>query len=119
MAITVNTLKLDGSGWAINAHSDVTSATPVEILASPGAGKSLAIREVNISVSNSAVAFLSSRVSATATENRILGPLYISHESLNYNDKYILPIVVTENENLMLSTSANAKINIYASGFTI
>ena len=117
MSITVNTLKLDGSGWAINAHSDVTSASPVEILAAPGSGKFIRLREVSISVEDSAIAFLSSRVSATATANRILGPLYISPESRKYQDKFIIPIRVTENENLMFSTSADSQINIYASGF--
>ena len=118
MAITVNTLSLDGSGWAINAHSDVTSASPVEILAAPGSGKFHQIREVNITVEDSAIAFLSSKVSATATAHRILGPLYIAPESRCWSEKFIIPIQVTENENIQFSTSANSQINIFASGYT-
>jgi len=118
MAITVNTLKLDGSGWAINAHSDVTSASPVEILAAPGSGKNHRLREVSISVEDSAIAFLSSKVSATATANRILGPIYIAPETRNWSEKFIVPLLITENENIQFSTSADSQVNIFASGYT-
>ena len=116
MAITVNTLTLDGSGWAVNAHADdATSASASVIQAAPGASKNIYLKEVNITAAGPATAFLSSKVSATATANRVLGPLHIS-SGVPYVDKFLKSVTVTENENLMFTTSGATAVNIYASG---
>ena len=116
MGISNTTLKLDKSGWAVNSTSS-DAINGEELVAAPGAGKTLILKEMHISVGQSARAIIDSRASATATATRMLGPISLNASTNNYVNRFINGIRTNAaNEAIYITSSANAFINVFVSG---
>ena len=74
------------------------------------------MKEIHISMGNSARAIIDSRASATATVTRLLGPISLNKGTNNYENDFVRGITANENEALYITSSANSFVNIYASG---
>jgi hypothetical protein len=116
MAITSQALKLDESGWAVNATSS-NAIGGEQIKAAPGTSKTLLLKELHISAGQSAMAIIDSRASATATATRLLGPITLNASTNNYQNQFVRGIRTNAvNEALYVTSSGNAYVNVYASG---
>lgn len=116
MPITTTELQVDQDGWAYNATTtDATSG--LAVVAAPGDGKFLVLKELHITTATSARAAIQSKASATATVSRQLGLLFI--DDSGYEDKFLGGLRLPENEELDFFTSAAGTLQVFAGGYTV
>ena len=114
MPITNQTLTAM-DGWAYNS-STTDSTSGLQVIAAPGSGKYLVVRELHITAPLSARAFIASRESATAAATTHLGPIMVN--ASGYAEKFVGGLSMVANEALYLRTSAACNMQLFTAGYT-
>jgi len=116
MPITSTAVTIHEDGWAYNAFT-TNASSGLAVIAAPGAGRALVLKELHITSPLSARASIESKASATATVTRYLGPIMVN--ASGYAEKFLGGIRLVTNEELDFRTSASGNLQVYVAGYTL
>ena len=94
--------------------ADTDASTAIDIVAAPGAGKSLYITEVIIT-SNDADA---NPQLQDGDATLLFGPFYPSTSGIVVHKRFPNPLKVTANKSIALKAAAGGNVSVYVEGFT-
>lgn len=114
MAVTVSDLQVASHGFSLTASS--ADATGCEVLkAAPGAGISLVLEKVMVSVGTGQTVTIGEGETASAVDAPIFEVVLAGNRS--YTHKFDRPIILTANKALTVDSSASGAIRVSAEGY--
>jgi len=116
MAITLTSLTPSTFGWAVNGVSGDASGCET-VVAAPGAGLSLYLRQVLISSGAALTVTLGAGKTGDAVTATILGPVYMAQNStVSFN--FLVPPRLAYNTALTIDTSGAGAVTVLVAGYT-